>query len=101
MTDHIRILKYRLPFLSAITDAVDIDLPATAKPLHVAIQDDEIHLWAAVGDTTETSSARFRMYGTGRPIEGKPRYLGTVHHQSFVWHVFHEPATARDEVNPR
>jgi hypothetical protein len=90
-----RVLKYRLPFLSDVTDIVDIDLPASATPLHVAIQNDEIHMWAAVDETDQTRTERFRMYATGRPFEGSPSYLGTVHYQGCVWHIFleHTPNT--------
>lgn len=91
MTTRTRVLKYRLPFLVGTTSIIDIDMPADAALLHVAVQHDEIHLWALADDTRQTRTERFRMYGTGQQVEGSHRYLGTVHHEGFVWHVFHEP----------
>lgn len=104
MTTAPRILKYKLPFLWDNTGIVNIEMPQTSSPLHVALQNGEIHVWALVADSGKKRTERFRMYGTGQPIEGVnalglivgsvPRYLGTVHQGDLVWHVFHEPRAA-------
>ena len=82
--------KYVLP----VTDEVTIQMPLDAKVLHVGWQgpsQGQIEVWAEVNTFAGQVPHRFRIYGTGHPMEPDPtkeRYIGTVQVQAFVWHVY-------------
>lgn len=68
-------------------------MPAGAEILCVQPQHEDICMWARVHPDSELETRRFRVFGTGHPMdEGQRKYLGTaqVWNGRFVWHVFEE-----------
>lgn len=96
------IWKFPLKF----DDFFTITMPRDAKILTVQMQHGVITLWALVDPASVTEERRFRIVGTGQPLEGNLWdlvYRGTVQDSraalgegwhEFVWHVF-EVANAR------
>lgn len=72
-----------------IKDAQTIPMPTDADLLFVAIQHEQLCLWARVIPTSETVSREILIRGTGHPIWQQP-YIGSVVTTggTFVWHVF-------------
>lgn len=83
-----RIFKYPLE----ITDEQHVEMPFGASLLTAQFQGDDLVVWALVdAEEQETKKKRFRIYGTGHPIEGLPgSYLATAQEpmRGLVWHVF-------------
>lgn len=80
-----------------ITDAQEIEMPASAVPLSVQMQGGVMTLWAMVSTERQTEMRSVYIVGTGNPITGPlalhPEwFVGTVQERVFVWHVFVEPA---------
>jgi hypothetical protein len=83
------IYKYPVP----IDDDFELDLPVGARLLCVDTQRGVPNLWALVdmdpGLGSETR--RFRLAGTGHPLDDRPLdYVGTfqLHRGSLVFHLF-------------
>lgn len=81
------------------TGRVFVDMPASARPFSVGLQDDQIVAWALCDPEQEvefgmqaTGPRRFIVANTGVEIPGLPdgaRFLGTLTHPSgIVWHVW-------------
>lgn len=84
-----RVWKYALPW----GDEVELALPAGATVLHAeALRGvtSEICLWALVDPEAPTVLRRFRLAGTGHPIEGDVRHVSTLvqHGGALVFHLF-------------
>lgn len=82
------IFKYPLK----IRDEVMVEMPRGAVPLSVHAQGEQLCLWALVNTRLDTSPRRFRIIGTGHPIDeaeiGRLTFIGTVLQGPFVWHVW-------------
>lgn len=81
------------------TGRVFVDMPATACPISVGLQDGEMVVWAlcdpdqgAEFGMQATGPRRFIVANTGQPIPGFPdgaRFLGTLTTDNgIVWHVW-------------
>ena len=87
------IYKYSVPIDD---DGRVVAMPHLAELLTVQIQVDEPVLWALVNPEYYLEPRRFRWFGTGRPVKGKPgcalRFVGTVQMAggSLVFHLFEE-----------
>jgi hypothetical protein len=78
------IWKYQL----TINDDIQtVHMPAGARVVFVADQDEEPTMWAEVDGSAPTEARRFRIHGTGHPIYGS-WYVGTAICGRFVWHVY-------------
>lgn len=76
-----------------ITDEQTIKLPAAAVTLFVGLQRGSLCLWALVDPDNELTERKFRIAGTGHPIDYHHHdleFIGTVlmHGDTLVWHVF-------------
>ena len=79
--------KYKLELAS---DQV-VMMPAGAKILLVAEQDDTICLWAIVNTEHRMIGRSIIICGTGQQAYFDKKYIGTVlMFDDFVWHVFEE-----------
>lgn len=80
------VFKYEVP----IRDVVTIRMPANAKVLHVATQHGFPFLWALVDTDAPIVRRRFRVAGTGHPIEGALTHVGSLllEVDALVFHVF-------------
>lgn len=85
--DPLVIHKYRLPFKSEMVDRVEVPV-RRGRPLHLAVQHGEIHLWAAVDPAGSEVPTEFRLVGTGGKVELDWHHLGTVLDGDYVWHIF-------------
>jgi hypothetical protein len=88
MPEQLVIHKYRLPFKSELAEVVEVTV-RVGKLLHLAIQHDDVHVWAAVDPARPEVAARFRLVGTGSPVDPS-WHLGTVLDSGYVWHIFSE-----------
>lgn len=75
-------------------DVQEITMPDEAAVLTVAMQDDQITLWAWVDPDIEVAIRRFAIVGTGQPAPdfNDSIYHGTVFDGPFVWHIFEHDA---------
>lgn len=77
-----------------IRDNVVVRMPYGAIVRYVAVQNDELCLWAEVNPHNEGSFRTFAIVGTGHGFPVSPEgmylnYLGSVQHMNmFVWHVY-------------
>lgn len=81
------IWKYTLE----ITDRQSISMPIRADILSVAVQNDQICLWASVETTEEELRREIVIVGTGNQMpEDRMRFIGTVltHQDALVWHIY-------------
>lgn len=91
----ITIWRYDLP----VSDVVEVEMPRAANVLpHVAggPHPDIVTIWAVVVTDSPIVTHRFRIVGTGNPVEAVMppisvsgfNYVGTAVCARFVWHVF-------------
>ena len=85
----LRVFKY----LVEIGNYFEVELPRSAQILTVDLQGSEIKLWALVDPKRPMIKRRFRLSGTGHPIEEDMenlKYINTflVHEGAVVVHVF-------------
>lgn len=71
----------------------EIEMPAGAKILTVALQKDIICLWALCNPDVPKQKKEIVIFGTGQPIHENLtlKYIGSVQvcNGDFAWHVFH------------
>lgn len=91
----LRIYKYGLGDWASV-DYVELDMPYSAKIIHVGHQKGEIMLWAEFDDqTTKLSKRWFKVLPTGASIQNHDTrmcHIGTVQINmsltELVWHVY-------------
>ncbi len=78
--------KYPLP----LSNTFSLSMPVGARPLHVHHQHGEPCLWAMVDPIAPPALYEFAFVGTGWqcPDEQEGTYIGTVHIDAYVWHLF-------------
>lgn len=83
-----KIYKYPLE----IVDEQIVNVPAGAILLTVQVVNNEICLYAIVDESQPLKQRLINIYGTGQPIDDeiylKSRYIDTVIHGQYVWHIF-------------
>jgi hypothetical protein len=82
---------WKFPF--ATKDVQELTMPRGARLLHVAVQQEQLCLWALVRpDESITVRRRIRVVGTGQEISANDseNYVGTAMllGGDLVWHVF-------------
>ncbi len=67
-----------------------VSMPRGSRPLHVAVQDGVVTVWAWVVPSAPLVERRIALVGTGlsAPSPGSSAYWGTATHDGDVWHVF-------------
>lgn len=84
------IWKYQLTF----NDLNEIEIPKGGKVLSFGNQFDVGCLWAMVDPEAEKEKRRFRIFGTGHPIEISVNldYIGTAQFDggNLIFHLFEE-----------
>jgi hypothetical protein len=90
VADTLVIHKYRLPFHDGLHDLVEVPVRSGGF-MHVAMQDGEVHVWAAVDPRAPEQLTRFRLVGTGSTVDLSWHHLGTVMDGPYVWHIYTEP----------
>lgn len=85
-----RVYKYALTTPLRPTGENRLFMPEHWRPLHIAVQDGIICLWAEVVPDNPPETVRYRIIGTGWDIPpAADKYLGTVLAPGgFVWHVW-------------
>lgn len=93
MSNNERQVIWKFPFRAV--DVALVEMPQSAKLLHVAESNDLAHgdlcVWALVYPELPKKVRRIRIYGTGQPCElaeQHENYVGTVAMGMFIWHVF-------------
>lgn len=86
-----KVWKYPLP----ITDTVALQMPTGAVILDVQVQtntlnDTLLFMWALVDPGASIETRRFRIAGTGHPIDGAVEHIASVQLAGgeLVFHVF-------------
>lgn len=79
---------FKFPLPNPGSDRPWVAMQRGAEPLHVAAQDGIGYLWCRVEPAEPMVRRYVGVYGTGWPIDGRPLYLGTLHIDWTVWHVF-------------
>lgn len=77
----------------AMQDEQFINLPSPIKILSTQLQHDSICVWFLCEPGSQKKHHKFRIYGTGHPIENNANlnnFIGTVQSGSLVWHIFYE-----------
>ena len=69
-------------------DTFQIQIPAGAKPIHIACQGNSIMMWAEVDPNAQMVRKMFHCVGTGQEPPKGASYLGTVMDGVFVWHYY-------------
>lgn len=83
----ITVWKYPIPFGESVISA-----PHPHKFLHFAIQGDTPTVWLQVNTEQHDTKRAYLITGTGHPLPDRwPIYLGTTHHEIFVWHLWEVP----------
>lgn len=83
------IWKFSIP----VTDHFTVEMPLDANVLHVDTQAGHPCIWALVDPMQDKVPFRFRMVGTGHPVDHDPgAYIGTFQMQggALVFHLFME-----------
>lgn len=82
----LKVFKYPVE----LTDNIDVQMPKGAKPLHFDMQNGDLCLWALVDPSLPLTSHKFRMAGTGHPIDTCGPYINTVllKNGALVFHFF-------------
>jgi hypothetical protein len=87
---------WKFPF--QVGDEFSILMPRGAHLLSVAMQGDQPCVWALVNSEAPKVPVRFRLYGTGHPVDGRDisRFVGTfqMHGGGLVFHLF----TAKEPI---
>lgn len=79
-----RILRFEVP-----VDDRWHEVPAASPPLHVACRKlDVVEFWA-FGVTEDIRSQKYRVFGTGHPLDDAVNYVGTALAPGggLVWHL--------------
>ncbi|KKK61113.1 hypothetical protein LCGC14_3017550, partial [marine sediment metagenome] len=84
-----KIWKFTLP----VTDHPIVLMPKGAKVLSAGVQHGDVQVWALVDPEAPKESRRFRVAGTGHPLEDEVvslRFIDTVQMLggSLIWHIF-------------
>lgn len=82
----LKVFKYPV----GVNDIIEVPLPKGAKPLHFGEQNGMVCLWALVDPSAPLTTYRFRMAGTGHPIDTVGDYINTLIMQEdqLVFHFF-------------
>jgi len=68
----------------------EVVMPEGATLLHVALQGDQITLWAEVTPEQPTQEVYIHVIGTDHVVLSGADYIGTVQQGRFVWHVYED-----------
>lgn len=79
-------------FTTEIEDRPRLMLPAGARILSCAIEQpgQTFNLWAEVDTAAPREERRFRVIGTGHPLDNVGPFIGTIQDPPFVWHIYEE-----------
>lgn len=81
------IYEYKLEFV----DLQEVMIPDGSTILSVQSQGGNICFWAIVEPSLPLVTKKFRIFGTGHPMNEVPNiFIGTVQQGPFVWHIFEE-----------
>lgn len=83
-----KILKYKV----AIQSEIILAIPGLKKNLSFQIQDGLPTLWVEVFDHSPISEQLYRVFGTGHqlPELHEFEYVGTIQHETYVWHLYYD-----------
>lgn len=81
-----------------MSDWFDVEMPCGAEVVSVGVQNGQPVMWAIVDDSKERVNVRFRLAGTGHPLQDVEehkavfRFVGTVQLAggNLVFHLFQE-----------
>lgn len=85
-----KIFKYKIDPQGFIdgTPYCTVLLPFGAEVVHVGMSQGSIALWAFVVVENALVPNSFLIVPTGADVPEDAKYLGTVHQNVFVWHIF-------------
>lgn len=82
---------FKWPMPSPLLGEITHQMRRGHKVVHLAVQNDELHMWTVGPQDGPSEPRTFEVYGTGHDVPGDRAYVGTVQSPPFVWHVFEVP----------
>jgi hypothetical protein len=82
-----KVWKYTIP----VGGDFGLRVPGGSHPVHVAASDrpDQVLMWVEVDALVTPVTRVFQVFGTGHPIPGDYKYVGTAPTPfGLVWHVY-------------
>jgi hypothetical protein len=80
-----------------------IEMPAGSIIRHLALQNDQPHIWVEVDIDKEPVQRLFFVAGTGHLLPEHPdyqnNYIGTYQQGAFVWHVYESVPVIKENNN--
>lgn len=83
-------MKTIYKFTLRISDEQILEIPNDGEILSVQMQNGEPQIWVMVESDDYITQRHFRIFGTGHEVSGNLKFIGTVHIETFVWHLFEE-----------
>lgn len=73
-----------------IAGSIEIEMPIHSDILSIQLQNGIPTMWAKVDTSLQMVKRIFVVFGTGHEINSvfDYRYIGTLQHEGFVWHIF-------------
>ena len=88
-----KIFKYKLTPYLVNDDGIAFAVLEVVKDFtvsHVGMSGGNISIWAFVDVESPPEDKQFLIVPTGGEVPEHGKYLGTVHQNVFVWHIFQE-----------
>jgi hypothetical protein len=78
---------YKYELIGGITTW--IEGPAPLRPMSVGLDpEDKLCVWCAVDDKSPVITRPIQAVGTGQEFPMRSKFLGSVTHAMFEWHIF-------------
>lgn len=75
-----------------LADYQRIPVPKDGKFLTAQVQDEKVCLWYECESSNKLENRTIVIVGTGRTVPEFSKYIATVQHGRFVWHLFENTA---------
>jgi hypothetical protein len=77
---------YKYPLMLA--GVQHVVMPHGASLMSVQVQNNSICLWAYIETDNHPKTRRVLIVGTGHEVPPHLKFVGTVQHGAYVWHIF-------------
>ena len=81
------------------TSYIRWSIPVGAKLLSVGSKGNKVTAWFEIDDSAEAQERHFIIVGTGWPITGNAKHLGTTQIGAFVWHLYEVSSKTKEAKN--
>jgi len=86
VSNYAQVWKFSVP----VSDEFELEMPRHAEILFIAVQDDSPFIWARVVPGRHKETRKFKLRGTGHPIDTVSTHLGSfmLRGGALVFHLF-------------